>query len=130
MYQRQPVFVCVTVPAALRQYLHDLDIEVLDFLKRQLSDFWLHLLHCLTPPFQFCYNGAVLLSLAPSIQLLCCVATPEMTPDGELTALVCADLLNFLQLTLRVEIRDRGVHPDPDMLNLLQVSQELDILQA
>lgn len=89
----------------------------------------MHLLHCLTPPFNSCYSGALLVSLSPSLRVICCVAASDLPPNGELTALACADLWNYLQLTLRMEVRDRGVIPDPDMLNLLQVSQETDISQ-
>ena len=130
MYLSRPIFFNVIVPEQLLHYLHELNIEVLDFLKQQLNDFWLDILHCVTPLHQWCYSGAVLLSLAPSMQLLCCVATPDLFPSGELTALVGTDLFNFLQMTLRMEIRDRGLQPDLDLLNLLQVSQEPDILQS
>ncbi|AUG71636.1 E4orf2 [Rhesus adenovirus 55] len=130
MYLSRPIFFVVHIPAQLLQYLHGLNIEVLDFLKEQLSDFWLHILHCVTPIHQFCYSGAVLVSLAPSLELLCCVATPDLVPSAELTDLVGADLFNYLQMTLRMEIRDRGEQPDLGLLNLLQVSQEPDILQS
>ncbi|WGH00143.1 E4 ORF2 [Human mastadenovirus G] len=130
MYLSRPIFFNVTVPAQLLQYLHGLNIEVLDYLKQQLNDFWLHILHCVTPLHQFCYSGAVLLSLAPSIQLLCCIASPDLLPNAELTDLVGTDLFNFLQMAFRMEIRDRGQQPDLDLLNLLQVSQEPDILQS
>lgn len=130
MYLSRPIFFVVNIPPHLLQYLHGLNIEVLEFLKEQLNDFWLHILHLCTPLYQYCYSGAILQSLAPSLQLLCCVATPDLLPNAELTTLVGTDLFNFLQMALRMEIRDRGAQPDLDMLNLLQVFQEPDILQS
>nr|WUR07985.1 E4orf2 [Rhesus adenovirus 68]WUR08008.1 E4orf2 [Rhesus adenovirus 69] len=130
MYLSRPIFFNVEIPAHLLQYLHGLNIEVLEYLKEQLNDFWVHILLCVTEPHQFCYSGAFLLSLAPSLQLVCCVSAPDLLPNAELTALVATDLFNFLQMAFRMEIRDRGAQPDFDLLNLLQVFLEPDILQS
>ena len=102
---------------------------MVDFLKTNMSEFLLHILHCVTPVFQAAYCGFTLTSLAPTLEMICCVASPELLPDSELTELICNDLDDFVQLMLRTEIRDRGFEPDVDLLNELQVTREPDLFQ-
>lgn len=129
MYLHHPVFVSVVVPQSLLFYLHEMEISVLDFVKSHMTEFWLHILHCITPVFQSSYCGFILTSLAPTLELMCSVASPELIPNSQLTELICEDLRDFLQLMLRMEIRDRGLEPDHALLNQLQVLREPDLLQ-
>ena len=129
MHLLRPVFVSVVVPEQLLAYLHDLDFSVVEFMQRHIGDFWLHILHCVTPPFQHCSCGYLLLRLAPSLESMCVVAAADLNPGGELTALVCDDLNDFLQLMLRMELRESGIDPNLGLLNQLQVIQELGIFQ-
>ncbi|ALE30489.1 ORF2 [Simian adenovirus 17] len=130
MYLLRPVFVSVVVPEELMEYLHNLDFSVVEFMHRHLGDFWLHMLHCVTPPFQHCSCGFLLLRLTPSLEIMCVVTASDLIPGGELTALVCEDLNDFLQLMLRVELRESGIDPNISLLNRLQVVQETGIFQS
>ena len=129
MFLLRPIFISVVVPQPLMFYLNNMDISVVDFLKTNMSEFLLHILHCVTPVFQAAYCGFTLTSLAPTLEMICCVASPELLPDSELTELICNDLDDFVQLMLRTEIRDRGFEPDVDLLNELQVTREPDLFQ-
>lgn len=129
MYLLRPVFVSVVVPQSLMLYLHHMGIEVVEFLKNHMSEYWLHILHCVIPVFQPAYCGFTLTSLAPSVEIMCSVAAHALLPHSELTDVICHDLGDFLQLMLRMEIRDRGGEPDFIILNQLQVTQEPDLFQ-
>ena len=129
MYLLRPVFISVVVPEPLMFYLNNMDISVVDFLKTNMSEFLLHILHCVTPVLQAAYCGFTLTSLAPTLEMICCVASPELLPDSELTELICNDLDDFVQLMLRMEIRDRGFEPNVNLLNELQVTREPDLFQ-
>lgn len=129
MFAHRPVWVSVTVPQALLDYLHDLNIDVLGFLRQECSYFWYHCMDYYTPPQQLCFWGATVVQLAPCLRVFCSVATAELQPGEENTALVVSDFAEYLQLSLRQKLRCRGVEPDLSRVNLLQVSQEAELLQ-
>ncbi|AFD22126.1 E4 orf2 [Simian adenovirus A1327] len=126
MYERRPVFFSVCLPQPLVDHLHACSVEVYELMLRVLPEFWRQMLLYLTPPFESASAGATLLSLSPSFQVLCCVMAPELTPNSELASATAFDLFEVLRLALMYEIREHGHVPNPELLNLLQVSQEVN----
>ncbi len=129
MFQRPLVHYSVLFPECLRNYLHDLNFEVVAFLKDVLPEFWLLVMHYLTPPMRDVYVGATLTNMGPFVQVVCSVGTPELVPGGELSLLLASDLHDFIQLALRCQLRDQGVEPNVNLLNLLQVFEDPDFFQ-
>ncbi|AIK20579.1 E4 ORF2 [Simian adenovirus ch1] len=129
MFQRPLVHYSVLFPESLRNYLHGLNFEVVAFLKEVLPEFWLLVMHYLTPPMRDVYVGATLTNMGSFVQVVCSVGTSELTPGGELSLLLASDLYECIQLALRCQLRDQGVEPNLNLLNLLQVFEDPDFFQ-
>ncbi|ALE30417.1 ORF2 [Simian adenovirus 16] len=127
MFERRPVFYSIVIPQPLLEYLHGCDVELHAFMVRVLPEFWRFQLLCLTPPYESAHAGGMLASLAPVFQVTCCVSAPGLTPNGELASLLAFDLHEVLLTALMVELRDRRVVPNLQMLRLLQVTQEVNL---
>lgn len=127
MLERRGVCYHVVVPGALVNYLEEFSFTSL--IRDHLPGFITHLLEELTNDTSRAYSsvqfmGAHYGSLKYSIWL----GSPTLRPCSELSAVVAEDLNDFLQLTLRRELRAQGRQLNLFILNTLQVIEQPDLL--
>ncbi|APG53822.1 E4 ORF2 [simian adenovirus 55] len=128
MFERRPVWFSVTVPQQLLRYLHDLNVDVLGFLREEADCFFHSLCDYCTGPCAFAYIGGHLVSICPTLRVVFCIATPELEANDVMTAEACSDFSSHLQCMLRHRLRHAGIDPNLQLLNMLQVSQEQEFL--
>lgn len=127
MLERRGVCYHIVVPGALVNYLEDFSFTRL--VRDHLPGFITHLLEDLTNDTNRAYSsvqfmGAHYGALRYSVWL----ASPTLRPCSELSAVVAEDLSDFLQLTLRRELRAEGRNLNLFILNTLQVIEQTDLL--
>lgn len=128
MFERRPVWFSVTVPQQLLRYLHELNVDVLGFLRTEAACFFHSLCDYCTPPCAYAYFGGYVISICPTVRIIFTACTPELEADDVMTAEACSDLSSHLQCMLRHNLREHGIDPDINLLNTLQVSQEQEFL--
>lgn len=128
MLERRAVSYHIVVPGALVTYLEDFSITAM--IKEHLPRFITHLLEGITGDTKRAYSsvqflGAIFGALKYSITL----ASPTLSPGSDLASVVAEDLSDFLQLTLRRELRAEGRNSlNLVVLNTLQVVEQPDLL--
>ncbi len=130
MFERKIVHFSVVVPELTCIYLHEHGYDVLAFLRDCLPDFLTQTVHFLSPPMQYAYLGAVLVSIAPNMRIIISIGSVELVPGGEMSSLIRSDLWDYIMLALRRDLRERNIDVNVPLLNLIQVSEEPEFLQS
>ncbi|AGV32789.1 E4 control protein orf2 [Human mastadenovirus B] len=127
MLERSAVTYCICIPELLN--VHLAEFSFINFIRETLPDYVSSTLDDITGGSQYAYCN---LTFAGShwggLRLFCTVASPALIPGGPMAKQFGDDLKEFLQLELREELRANGMSFDVAILNLLQVTQEQDIL--
>lgn len=128
MLERRAVSYHIVVPGALVTYLEDFSITAM--IREHLPRFITHVLEGITGDTKRAYSsvqflGANFGALKYSVTL----ASPTLSPGSDLASVVAEDLSDFLQLTLRRELRAEGRNSlNLVVLNTLQVVEQPDLL--
>ena len=98
-------------------------------IKEKLPRFITHLLEGITGDTKRAYSSMQFLGASfGALKYSLTLASPTLSPGSELSAVVAEDLSDFLQLTLRRELRAEGrTSLNLVVLNTLQVVEQQDL---
>lgn len=127
MLERRGVSYHIVVPGVLVTYLEDFSIT--QMIKEHLPRFITHLLEGITGDTKRAYSSMQFLGANyGALRYSLTLASPTLSPGSELSAVVAEDLSDFLQLTLRRELRAEGrTSLNLVVLNTLQVVEQQDL---
>lgn len=128
MLERRGVSYHIVVPGALVTYLEDFSITAM--IKEHLPRFITHLLEGITGDTKRAYSSVQFLGASFGVlKYSITLASPTLSPGSDLASVVAEDLSDFLQLTLRRELRAEGRNSlNLVVLNTLQVVEQPDLL--
>ncbi len=128
MLERRAVSYHIVVPGALVTYLEDFSITAM--IKEHLPRFITHLLEGITGDTKRAYSSVQFLGASfGALKYSITLASPTLSPGSDLASVVAEDLSDFLQLTLRRELRAEGRNSlNLVVLNTLQVVEQPDLL--
>ncbi|AEV92985.1 14.4kDa protein [Human adenovirus 29] len=128
MLERRAVSYHIVVPGALVTYLEDFSITAM--IREHLPRFITHLLEGITGDTKRAYSSVQFLGASfGALKYSITLASPTLSPGSELASVVAEDLSDFLQLTLRRELRAEGRNSlNLVVLNMLQVVEQPDLL--
>ena len=128
MLERRGVSYHIVVPGALVTYLEDFSITAM--IKEHLPRFITHLLEGITGDTKRAYSSVQFLGASfGALKYSITLASPTLSPGSDLASVVAEDLSDFLQLTLRRELRAEGRNSlNLVVLNMLQVVEQPDLL--
>lgn len=127
MLERHGVSYHIVVPGVLVNYLEDFSIT--SMIRKELPRFVTHLLEGITGDTKRAYSSMQFLGANyGALRYSLTLASPTLSPGSELAAVVSEDLNDFLQLTLRRELRAEGrTSLNLAILNTLQVVEQQDL---
>ena len=127
MLERSAVTYCICIPEVLNVFLEN--FSFIQFLQETLPDYISSNFDDITGGCQYAYSNLVFAGANwGGLRLYCTVASPAIVPGGLLAKQIGDNMREYLQLELREELRAKGMSIDDAILNLLQVTQEQDIL--
>ena len=128
MLERRAVSYHIVVPGALVTYLEDFSIT--GMIREHLPRFITHLLEEITGDTKRAYSSVQFLGASfGALKYSITLASPTLSPGSDLASVVAEDLSDFLQLTLRRELRAEGRNSlNLVVLNTLQVLEQPDLL--
>ncbi|BAH18911.1 ORF2 protein [Human adenovirus 54] len=127
MLQRRGVSYHIVVPGVLVTYLQDFSITKM--IKEKLPGFITYILEGITGDTKRAYSSMQFLGASfGALKYSLTLASPTLSPGSELSAVVAQDLSDFLQLTLRRQLRAEGrTLLNFVVLNTLQVVEQQDL---
>lgn len=128
MLERRAVSYHIVVPGSLVTYLEDFSITAM--IREHLPRFITHLLEGITGDTKRAYSSVQFLGASfGALKYSITLASPTLSPGSDLASVVAEDLSDFLQLTLRRELRAEGRNSlNLVVLNTLQVLEQPDLL--
>lgn len=128
MLERRAVSYHIVVPGALVTYLEDFSFTAM--IREHLPRFITHLLEGITGDTKRAYSSVQFLGASfGALKYSITLGSPTLSPGSELASVVAEDLSDFLQLTLRRELRAEGRNSlNLVVLNTLQVVEQPDLL--